>query len=89
LYVLKITELLESPPTPLWRIVKQAGVDEVVSLFDGVEQQWRWPKTGAQHLVPGRYVAPPKGERPIGYITGLREAVAKADGGRPRARGQS
>ncbi len=62
--VLTITELLEPTPSPLWRIVKQAGVDQVVSLLDGAEQQWRWPKAGAQHLVPGRYVAPPKGERP-------------------------
>jgi mannonate dehydratase len=62
--VLAITELLEPTPVPLWRIVKQAGVDQVVSLLDGAEQQWRWPKAGAQHLVPGRYVAPPPGERP-------------------------
>ena len=62
--MLAITELLEPTPVPLWRIVKQAGVDQVVSLLDGAEQQWRWPKAGAQHLVPGRYVAPPPGERP-------------------------
>ncbi len=62
--MLTITELLEPTPTPLWRIIKQAGVDQVVSLLDGAEQQWRWPKVGAQHLVPGGYVALPKGERP-------------------------
>ncbi len=62
--MLAITELLDPTPVPLWRIVKQAGVDQVVSLLDGAEQQWRWPKAGAQHLVPGRYVAPPPGERP-------------------------
>ena len=62
--MLAITELLEPSPVPLWRIVKQAGVNQVVSLLDGAEQHWRWPKAGAQHLVPGRYVAPAPGERP-------------------------
>jgi len=62
--VFYISELLEPTPSPLWRLVKQAGVDKVVSLLDGGEQQWRWPKVETQHFVPERYVAPPPGERP-------------------------
>ena len=41
--MLKITELLTPTPGPLWRLVRQAGVEEVVSLLDGGEQMWRWP----------------------------------------------
>ena len=51
--MLNISELLEPTPSPLWRLVKQAGVDEVVSLLDGAEQQWRWPKSeGSQVYTP-------------------------------------
>jgi mannonate dehydratase len=62
--VLRITELLTPVPSPLWRLVKQAGVDEVVSLLDGAEQLWRWPKTESDRDVPKPYVTPPRGERP-------------------------
>jgi mannonate dehydratase len=63
--MLKITELLTPTPGPLWRLVRQAGVEEVVSLLDGGEQMWRWPKgAGSQEWVPEPYVVPPAGERP-------------------------
>jgi mannonate dehydratase len=63
--VLNISELLEPTPSPLWRLVKQAGVDEVVSLLDGAEQQWRWPKDeGSQVYTPTPYEVAPAGERP-------------------------
>ncbi len=62
--VLSITELLTPTPSPLWRLVKQLGVDEVVTLLDGGEQQWRWPKATTQHFAPEPFVAPPPGERP-------------------------
>lgn len=42
--MLKITELLTPTPGPLWRLVRQAGVEEVVTLLDGGEQMWRWPR---------------------------------------------
>ena len=62
--MLNISELLDPTPVPLWRLVKQAGVDQVVSLLDGGEQQWRWPKRESQYFVPPPYVALPAGERP-------------------------
>ena len=33
--MLMITELLTPTPGPLWRLVKQAGIDHVVTLLDG------------------------------------------------------
>ena len=62
--MLQITELLEPKPSPLWRLVKQAGVDEVVTLLDGGEQKTRWLKKDAQSFVPVPSEVPLKGERP-------------------------
>lgn len=39
---MKLSELLQSHPEPLWNIVKQCGVDDVVALLDGAEQETRW-----------------------------------------------
>jgi mannonate dehydratase len=60
--MLMITELLTPTPGPLWRLVKQAGIDHVVTLLDGGEQLWRWPEPG-QEDGPPPFVAPPRGER--------------------------
>ena len=80
--MLKITELLTPTPGPLWRLVRQAGVEEVVSLLDGGEQMWRWPKgAGSQEWVPEPYVVPPAGERPWEA-----PGAAAAAGGLPRVR---
>lgn len=62
--MLEITELLRPEPSPLWRLVKQAGVNQVVSLLDGAEQLWRWPQEGSDRDVPRPYIAAPPGERP-------------------------
>src|SRR5690349_1186839 len=60
--MLMITELLTPTPGPLWRLVKQAGIDHVVTLLDGGEQLWRWPEPGQENRPPP-FVAPPRGER--------------------------
>ena len=60
--MLMITELLTQTPGPLWRLVKQAGINHVVTLLDGGEQLWRWPEPGQQDGPPP-FVAPPRGER--------------------------
>jgi mannonate dehydratase len=63
--MLQITELLTPTPGPLWRLVRQAGVEEVVTLLDGAEQMWRWPHgAGSQDWTPAPYQLPAPGERP-------------------------
>lgn len=42
----RLTELLHCRPEPLWTLVKQCGVDEVVAILDGAEQESRWPRAG-------------------------------------------
>lgn len=73
--MIEITELLHPEPSPLWRLVKQAGVNEVVSLLDGGEQLGRWPKVGLGQVGTGQYVALPLGERPweLAALTRLQE----------------
>ncbi len=61
--MLKLTELLTPSPGPLAWLVKQTGIDHVVTLLDGGEQLWRWPKPGHDGGPPP-YVVPPRGERP-------------------------
>lgn len=62
---LTFAELLEPTPVPLWKLIKQIGVNEVVSLLgEGGEQKWRWPSDeGSQAYVPKPYEVAPKGER--------------------------
>ena len=62
--MLTVTELLHPAPSPLWRLVKQAGVDHVVTLLDGGEQLWRWPLPGRETEAPAPYAVAPAGERP-------------------------
>src|SRR5256885_214085 len=41
--MIRIAELLDADAPPeLWRLLKQIGVDEVVSLLDAGEQRQRW-----------------------------------------------
>lgn len=39
---MKLTELVQSRPDPLWTLMKQCGVDDAVALLDGAEQETRW-----------------------------------------------
>lgn len=39
--MLMVTELLTPTPGPLWRLVKQAGIDHVAILLDGGGRLWR------------------------------------------------
>ena len=74
--MLKITELLQPGQEPLWRLVKQVGIDDAVSVMEGAEQQWRWPRPDGQ--LPEPYAAAPAGERPwdVAALTRLRDAYA-------------
>lgn len=60
----ELTEMLSTPPTRLWRLVKQVGINNVVTLLEGAEQQWRWPRPEDPFGLPAPYVPPPPGERP-------------------------
>ncbi|MGI8882043.1 MAG: mannonate dehydratase [Jatrophihabitans sp.] len=47
-----LTELLTCRPDPLWTLVKQCGVDDVVAILDGAEQEQRWLRAGDTTLPP-------------------------------------
>ena len=74
--MLQITELLTPTPQPLWRLVRQAGVEEVVTLLDGAEQMWRWPHgAGFQDWTPGSLSAARPGRAAVG--TARRSAACR------------
>jgi len=81
--MLMITELLTPTPGPLWRLVKQAGIDHVVTLLDGGEQLWRWPEPGQEDGAPP-LEAPPRGRPGLGP-----PGAGPAAGGRPGNTGSS
>ena len=58
-----IIEMLEPRPCPLWSVVAQAGITDVVTMLEGAEQQARFvlSDSGAAPRVPP---AAPPGERP-------------------------
>lgn len=48
-----LVDLLDPTPGPLWTLVSQAGITDVVSILDGAEQQSRWLSSqGSQSAVP-------------------------------------
>lgn len=61
--MIKLSELLQPTPSPLWRLVRQCGATHVVSLLDGAEQEARWLGTGGGTVAWQRPVA---GEEPWG-----------------------
>lgn len=59
--MIQLCELLEGPPSDLWTLVKQCGVDGVVAILDGAEQQGRWLRASGEsrpNLEPGTRVEP-------------------------------
>lgn len=59
-----LAELLEPPTSATWTIVKQGGVDHVVTLLDGAEQQTRWLRGVAGRTAQEAPPLAPPGQRP-------------------------
>jgi len=59
-----ISELLDPEPSRTWTLVKQVGVDHVVAILRGAEQQARWLRGASTGAAPLPYQVPPRGERP-------------------------
>ena len=61
--VVNVIEMLEPEPSPLWAVVAQAGVREVVTMLEGAEQgaRFRISKTGEAPALPP---LAPRGQRP-------------------------
>lgn len=49
-----LSELLEPNPSRLWSLVRQAGVEQIVTILDGAEQQSRWLVHGAPQQATSR-----------------------------------
>lgn len=62
---MKLSELLTSRPEPLWRLVKQCGVDHAVALLDGAEQESRWLRAAQREPAPIDADEPPWSEPAI------------------------
>ena len=61
--MVNVIEMLEPTPKPLWAVVAQAGITDVVTMLDGAEQQSRF----VLHASGGAPVLPaiaPAGQRP-------------------------
>ena len=58
-----IAEMLHPTPSPLWTLVLEAGVRDVVSLLDGAEQDARM-RISTRGEAPSLPTTPPPGERP-------------------------
>lgn len=51
--MVNLVDLLDPRPGPLWSLVRQAGITDVVSILEGAEQQSRWlSSAGSQSAVP-------------------------------------
>jgi mannonate dehydratase len=61
--VIRLAELLQPQPSSLWRLVRQCGVTDVVTLLSGAEQEARWLLAGPRPL---RWTRPRPGEEPWG-----------------------
>ena len=61
--MVNIIEMVEPTPCPLWSVIAQAGITDVVTMLDGAEQQARFVlnHSGAAPTLPA---LAPRGERP-------------------------
>lgn len=67
--MVKLSELLDPWPSELWTLVKQCGVDDVVTLLEGAEQHQRWLRaTGATNVESLRGVERPWSREAIGAV---------------------
>jgi len=75
--MVNIIEMVEPTPVPLWDVIAQAGITEVVTMMDGAEQQARFVlnKSGQPPVLPP---LAPRGERPwdLGPLTALKQHYA-------------
>lgn len=56
--MIQLCELLEAPPSDLWTLVDQCGVDGVVAILDGAEQQGRWLRASGSSGLDAHRVGP-------------------------------
>jgi mannonate dehydratase len=47
--MIRLSELLDPEPSTLWTLVKQCGVNDVVAIMEGAEQQSRWLRGDASN----------------------------------------
>jgi len=47
--VLQLSEILSPQPEPLWNLIKQCGVDNVIALLNGAEQDQRMFASVGKH----------------------------------------
>jgi len=61
--MVNIIEMVQPTPSPLWAVIAQAGITDVVTMMDGAEQAARFVlhQGGEPPVVPA---PPPRGERP-------------------------
>lgn len=80
--MVNLVELLDPAPSRTWKLVRQAGVRDVVCVMEGAEQQSRWlSASGSQHARPPALDRRVEGEAPwsVGRLSQLKERFAGHD----------
>lgn len=65
---MRLCELVQSQPEPLWRLIKQCGLDDVVMVLDSAEQERRWLRAGDPTLRTDFGDEPPWSEPAIAKL---------------------